>query len=374
MVLRWLFFVMLLLAGGCASPGPPASPVAPPDSVVLAGALSGAPLLGRPYEASELPEEELFALSRSQQLFAEENTGHVRGEFQKARALHNALLLSTNHGIRYYPYLTLPPGRAFENRVANCVSFTLLFVAMARHLGLNAEFNEVDVPDAWDMRADETDDYFVLLRHVNGVVNLRDRSQVIVDLEMERYSPVYPQRAISPESMAALYYNNRAMELMTLGQTQDAFLYLRKALTLSADRAYIWSNLAVLYRRAGFAQEAEALYQQALQVRGDDLTAITNLGGLYRHMGEWALADKLAELAERHRRANPYYLYTLARRNLDREEWDRAYDWVQQAIAKEPGEPRFYELLADIYEHRGDGERARALREHAESLLPDFML
>jgi tetratricopeptide (TPR) repeat protein len=239
---------------------------------------------------------------------------------------------------------------------------------MARHLGLNAHFKEVDLPDTWDLQHDEG---FILLRHVNTLIKLSDRSAVVVDLEMERYSPVYPQRTISDELMTAFYYNNRGMEWLAAGDVRQSFLHLRRALVSGPDRAFIWSNMAVLYRRHQLYPEAEALYLQALQVTPDDLTSISNLAGLYHLMGREDEAASLMRQAEAYRNNNPYYLYTLAQRRVREDEPEAALELVLRAIRMQDGEPRFYELAAELYEQAGDERRAATMLQRAPAAQPE---
>ena len=119
------------------------------DKGPLARELSGELILGRPYLPEELPNADLFGLTEEMQAFAETVTARVKRSDAKAEALHKALISSTSvggRGITYSAYDTITGIDAFERRQANCISYTLLFVAMARHVGLKAEVNEVILP------------------------------------------------------------------------------------------------------------------------------------------------------------------------------------------------------------------------------------
>src|SRR5690606_22445049 len=141
-------------------------------------------------------------------------------------------------------FITNTPQQAFDTGQVNCVSFTFLYVAMARHLGLDARVNEVDIPPSWDLREREA---FLFLRHVNAKIRLGINDYLVLDLEMERYSPAFAQRLISENRAAAQFYNNRGMELLVDKQLESSFLYLRKALQLDDQQSYIWSNLGTFY-------------------------------------------------------------------------------------------------------------------------------
>lgn len=336
-----------------------------PDAQLFELALSGEPLLGRPVNMKELPDRDLFELTPAMKAFADKHTKGLKGKFAKAEALHRALLNPTEaggHGITYTAFTTLSGGDTFERRQANCLSFTFLYVTLARYLGLDAHVNEVKLPPTWDLR-NEND--FLFLRHVNAKVILR-RDEVVIDLELERYDVKYKQALIPELLAAAQYYNNRGMELSTLGDVHNAFLHLRKALQLNDQQSYIWNNLATIYRRNGFYVEAEALYLHGLKLDDRDLTIISNLGGLYRQMGDIEKADDFTQRAEKHRRINPYYMYYEALRAMDNDRPEVARDLLKKAIRAEENEIRFYELIVKAYEALGDKRGADRMRERLE--------
>lgn len=337
-----------------------------PDQPALKFALSGEPLLGRPIHIDELPERDLFELTPAMKAFAEKHTRGIRGKFGKAQALHRALLSPTEvggHGITYTAFKTLSGGDTFAQRQANCLSFTFLYVTLARHIGLNAYVNEVRLPPTWDLR-NEND--FLFLRHVNAKVRLRQSDEVVIDLELERYDVKYPQLAITEQLAAAQYYNNRGMELASAGDIHNAFLHLRKALLLDDQQSYFWNNLATLYRRGGFYREAEALYLHGLKLDNRDLSIISNLGGLYRQMGNTAKAEDFSHRAEKHRRINPYFMYYEALQAMDNNRPEIARDLLKKAIRAEKDEIRFYELIVKVYEALGDKRAADNMRERLE--------
>lgn len=233
---------------------------------------------------------------------------------------------------------------------------------MARHVGLKAYVNEVDLPPTWDIR---NQDAFLFLRHVNSKVKMR-RDQVVIDLEMDRYHTSYDQRLISEKLAAAQFYNNRGMELAAEGDVKQGFLHLRKALLLDDKQAYIWNNFATLYRRQGLMKEAEALYLRGLEEDRGDLTIISNLSGLYQELGDQEKAEVYFKLAEQHRNSNPYFLYYEAIRFFNAGDVQQARDLLHQAIRRQKAEPRFYDLGVKIYEALGDQTQADIMRERAE--------
>lgn len=336
--------------------------------------LSGEALPGGPVRESEWPEADLFELSPTMKTTADQLAIAYPNDYGRAQALHRRLLgspLQGGFGVQYSADVTLPADQAFSRREVNCLSYTLMYVAMARRMGLEAQVNEVELPPSWDLRENDS---LMLLRHVNAKVTLGEDDQVVVDLEMERYSPVYRQSVVSGDAAAALFYNNRGMELMARKQTRESFLHLRKALALDGTRSYIWNNLGNLYYRQGLLDQAETAYLQGLSIGPRDLTIMSNLSNLYGALDKPDKADYFERRAREHRNDNPYYIYTRARTALEEGDTRRAEDLVLEAMDKQNREPRFYSLAAQIYERLGDNGKAETMRRQAEKLEQDLFL
>ncbi len=366
---------MVLLFSGCSSvvQKTPFST----DRGPLAKALSGELILGHTYRNDELPNVDLFGLTPEMRHFAETVTASVKRKDAIAEALHQSLMTSRAHGgrgITYTAYITNTGIDAFEQRQANCLSYTLLYVAMARHLGLNAEVNEVMLPPTWDMRDSDT---YLFMRHVNAkvfmprghmfswvrVAETADVGDIVVDLEMRRFRAHYKQKVIDKDLVAAQFYSNRGMEFAAEGNAREAFLYLRKALLMSAEPSYIWSNFGSFYRRQKMFNEAEAIYLHGLAINPRDYTIMHNLAGLYLELGNKAKNKEYQQRVRQHRNANPYYMFKLAEEFAQKNEDEKALELLRKAISKEKDEVRFYRLAAEIYERRGDKENAGLMND-----------
>lgn len=361
----WLC-VLVLIAAGCSRIEPYPDWVQFPNDRELDPVLSGQALMGRQVKPKELPERDLFALSADMQILAEELTQAYGNRFARSQALHHSLLRSPMRGglgISYSAYHTETAANAFADRQVNCLSFTLIYVAMARKMGLNARVNQVDIPPEWDLRDEGSLTFF---RHVNAKVHLRDADDLVIDLEMDRYSPQLPQHTISDREVEAQFYNNRGMEQLAAGQPEQAFLNLRKALTLTPEAGYIWSNLGHLYRQHALYEEAELAYLQGLAVEPGNLSVINNLSGLYTLTKKVTKAHFFAERAREHRENNPYFVYAQAQHALQQDDVKHARTLIERAIAMDDEEPRFYRLAARIYERQGAEQKALAMHTKAD--------
>lgn len=357
-MIRLLFIIFSLVCfslAGCSHQ--PVAGIERADQKKLQLALSG-DAMALSWAPETLPAYDLFALTPDMKNFAEQSVKGQRSTFMRAQALHSALLKPKSRGgagLRYQGYVTGTPAEAFANGDVNCVSFTLLYVAMARHVGINAQVNEVDLPMSWDMRNNNT---FLLLRHVNVKVRLGRDDALVVDLDMARYNPTYPQRTISDDLAAAQFYNNRAMEQVTRDNLSDGFFHLRKALLLEDGQSYIWNNFGTLLRRANLLEEAEAAYLHGLSLNARDMTIINNLMILYRYNGMPEKAEQYVRLAENYHRNNPFYRYSMAMESMENGDLTSARTRILEAINMRKNEPMFYDLAAAIYLALDDADEA----------------
>lgn len=380
-----LMTICLLILSACSSTQEKISFSDP----LITQALSGESLIGYPVKTSELPDLDLFDLTDEMKAFAKEAVSTARNQDEQVEMLHRALLSSEDggRGIRYSLLSTATPTDVFESKKANCLGHSLLFVAMARYLGLNAHVNQVMIPPYWNINeATDNKDSFLLIKHVNvkiklrkfsiatgldGKVQIGTRPEIVIDLEMRRFRSIYAQVSLKDDEVAALFYNNRAMELMADGKNKEAFLYLKKALEFQPNANFIWSNLGTLYRRHGQMEIAEAVYLKALSIDPSDLTLLNNMAGIYKQMGRHDEAAAYQSRVKKYRESNPYYLYQMAVRAKEDGHWDKAIDWIHKAISKQKTEERFYRLAAEVYEQQGLHDQAQKMQVKADALAAE---
>jgi Tfp pilus assembly protein PilF len=366
--------LVLLLMAGCSTMMQ--KPLSKPYSTELESALTGRSILGRDFVAEDLPSFDLFAITPEMMAFAELSVKAAVNPFQKVKALHHALLLPTSvggQGIRYNALSTQVPVRTFQQREANCLSYTLLYVALARHLGLNAYVNEVEIPPTWGLRAQGA---FLFLHHVNVIVlaprdsALKQSSDhIVIDLEMSRYKSTYPQHFISDRVAAAQFYSNSGMEKAAEDNMQEAFLYLRKALQEDDQQSYLWNNLGSVFHRQNNLREAETIYLHGLSLHKQDLSIMNNLSRLYKTMGNKKQEAIFYKLAENYRQSNPFYYYSIALSAFEGGDYDQALHFVKHALERDKKEPRFYQLAASIYEQLGQVSMMESMNKKYNALV-----
>lgn len=282
----------------------------------------------------------------------------------KLQQLVHAVIHSGGFELRYDETTRTAAG-TFRDQRGNCLSFSSMFVAMARHVGLEASYQEVDVPPDWSMQ----DGTYVLNRHVNVLVDLGSRGQQVVDFNIDDFRTTYDRTAISDERAFAHYANNLGVEAMQAGDHHAALAWFRRALQVTRRRfSPAWTNLGTLYLRAGHPVYAESALLHALDADSGDTVAMSSLVRLYDASGDLESARELRRRVEAHRMRNPYYRFRLARTAFDARDYEAAVDHLRFAIRRKPREDEFVFLLGLCHLKLGDEDAARRWMGRAERL------
>jgi len=315
-------------------------------------------LVGAPFAASAQPmaveEREVLALSEAMRAFLASHVDPAAGASLRMHQLVTAIIDPSTFGLRYDD-VTRSAAETFRGRQGNCLSFSNLFVAMARAAGLKVQFQEVEIPPDWTL----DNDTYVLNQHVNVFVDLGPAGTRVVDFNIADFKASYEMRRIPDARALAHYYNNIGVERMQAGDAAAAFACFRRAIS-EDERGFSpsWVNLGTLYLRAGHAEHAEAAYLEALRVDRSNLVAMSSLTRLYDRLGDRERASACRERVVHHRNLNPYYRYELAKRAFLAHDYRAAVGHLKFAVRKRPLEDQFCFLLGLAYLQRGEQRAA----------------
>ncbi len=326
-------------------------------------------LAGDAFESAAQPsdlvkQEEVLSLSPEMQDFLREHVDRGAGSSLKVQQLAYAIISRGTFGLEYDD-TTRTASETFRVRRGNCLSFSNMFFAMAREVGLKVAFQEVDIPPDWTFK-EET---YLLNRHVNIRVNLGRHAPQVVDFNLEDFRFTFDMRVISENRALAHFFNNKGVERLHLEDSAGAFRYFRKAI-VDCDRKFSppWTSLGTLYLRVHLPAHAEAAYLQALEVDRLDLVAMSNLVALYTAQGHHQRAAQYRNKVISHRKQNPYYRFHLAREAFFAQDYDGAIDHLKYGIRKRPLEDQFAFLLGLVYLQQGNERLARRWMAKAEEL------
>jgi Flp pilus assembly protein TadD len=326
--------------------------------------LAGAPLeVGEP-TPPVVDGSEVLAVSPAMAAFVAERVDRRASDSIRFQQLAFAIINEASFGLEH-DEATRTAAETFRLRRGNCLSFSSLFVALAREAGLKAGFQEVDIPPNWTMQ----NDAYILNRHVNVWIDLGPFGLHSVDFNVYDFRTGYERRPISDTRAVAHYFNNKGVAAMQAGDVAAALAYYRRAiLDNDGDFAPAWTNLGILYMRGGHADHAEAAFLQALAADRDHEVAMSNLVSLYDHQGDAERAEMYRREVARHRNQNPYYRFHLAREAFYARDFEGAISHLKFAVRRRRNEDQFCFLLGLSYLQLGDEKAARRWLERAERL------
>lgn len=335
--MRTLAFLLLLALPAAAAEKKAVPPV--PDVDLLALNLEMARFLVRHVEANLDPEARVDEL--------------MNAVFAKKKGL----------GITYEDTGTKTAIETFKSRSGNCLSFTILFVALARHLGLNAYFREVEEVMSWNRRGD------VVLRNHHMFVEVEiENGHMDVDFLPGAEKRYHRVRRVDERRVLAHYYNNLGVEKLAAGHPELALPYFEKAVAVDPSFAYGWTNWGVAWRHLGEFERAEKSHLRALEIEPGEPTAVTNLASLYLATGRREEAEPLLAQVDDYLRHNPFHQFRLGSKALHEGDAEAAIRHFKVAIRRLPEEAEFHEALARALAATGDLVKARESFERALEL------
>ncbi len=349
---------LLLVPGGllwaCAS-----SPTAtiPVDHLARVSADSGIDVeeLAAPMQLTEEMKEWLHA-----------TVGSYGAKIERLRQLLAAIEDPDNLNVQYDPSYTGTAEEAFTTRRVNCLSYTHLFVGMARELGVEAYFLSVRELE----RYAKDGDLILVSEHITagyGAEHERRILEFFVGPEVDYRSAV----PISDQDALALYYSNRGAELLLAEDNPGAREMLDIAVAVAPGLSDGWINLGVVRRRLGDLDGAEQAYLSALEAEPASIPALSNLAALKRRRGERDAAREIMGLLGRRRVRNPFVYLALGDASLQAGQASDARRFFRRALKLDRRRAEPYAAMGSWALATGDRRSAREWLDRARARDPE---
>lgn len=359
-----VFFVsIVVVAGGCSTLSTTTNPQ--PAAASMTDRVGWDAFRPQVHPA---PAVDILALNTEMRLFLQ-NVKKLPNEGSRLRLLLQQMTDVGLAELEYHPLRTLTAQETFVARSGNCLSYTSLFLALAREVGLDAHYQLVDVPPNWVASGDTV----VSNKHINVLVkNVRvstaGHRDYVVDFNLLRMGLKHPAKVVTDEYVAGLYFSNRAVEAMSNGELETAGALHARALLQQPDIAQLWVNTGVWHSRRGGLPAAEAAYKEALRLERGNLSAMSNLAKLYTSAGEMKNAQRYMRRVARYQARNPYYHLHKADQYYTNAEYPLARKAVRKAHRLGGESSQSNGLLAIIALKQGDDALAHRALVRAEAL------
>lgn len=362
----WALTLCAALLCGCAGPSQTLRAAAP---VVFHDQLFQPP-------AAPVDTRHIFAVSQEMRDYLNREIGHNLQRKDSRRELFDALYRKDKLQLEYDSAMTRDASQTFAARAGNCLSLAIMTAALARELNLVVQFQQVDVEESWSRAGN----LYFASNHVNlalGRPRLSHGEIYSVDLSNALtvdFIPIPPKarestRPLEEHTIIAMYLNNRAAELLSQGQLDEAYWTARKAVEQDPAFLHAYNTLAVVYQHHGNLAEAEQSLRYALSQAPNNTIFLSNL---VQSLLAQAGPDKQAEAAQlRIRLAQlepdpPFHFFNLGQAAMQAGDYRRARDLFTREVERVPDyhEFHFWLALANYqlgYLREADAHMAKAL-------------
>lgn len=284
------------------------------------------------------------------------------GPARELEALADFLLKPDGLGLRYRHDATLSVAEAFERREGNCLTFTLVTVALARELGLQAYGQDADAV-SWHQEGDSV----YRTQHVNAGVRIEGR-RFSVDIASNQVITRELPQPISDARLLAHYYSNRAAELLAEGQLAAALAHVQRALEVDPTHVAALSNGGVIHARMQDTAAAEQAFLHALTIEPRHPGALFNLAELYARSGRGRLAHDVQARLEQVLQRDPFHHFMLGLQRETAGDPRAALASFQRAARLHRQDHRFYFAQARAWIALDRGDRAAHALQIARGL------
>lgn len=266
----------------------------------------------------------------------------------------------------YAPHATLTALEAYRERRGDCMSFTLLFTALARRLGLPAYVVHVTRLRSYYERGGT---FFVSSHvaagygHGPGAVVL-DFADTIDDYRLSLYE------AIDDDEARALYFNNVAVDAMLAGRLGEAERLLVFLTAEAPKLPELPTNLGVVLNRQGRHEEALATLRAAITVFPRYKPLYTNAIHAARRGGRSQMAESLAAAGRTVEESDPYFHFARGLALFEQRRFAEAAEALEEARDGTTPSGELLAWLARAYDAAGDRPRADATLAEARRAFP----
>jgi len=147
----------------------------------------------------------------------------------------------------------------------------------------------------------------------------------------------------------------RALYLIKTFEYEEASAELEKLLVWEPSNPSLRRVLAYTYRKTGRYQEAAVFLKSLLKEKPRDIGLLIEYSGCLERAGSVHYAVLVLEKARELFHSSPDIALALGILSFRQKKVEKAFDYLREAAALAPGDPRPYEWMAIIAQKNGDG-------------------
>ncbi len=259
---------------------------------------------------------------------------------------------------------TLTAREAFQRRRGNCVSFTNLFLALARSLGIELQAGLVVQRES----SEKKDDLVLVYAHMVAVVRFV-KGFAIYDFFAASERRGAEIRLLDDLALTGILVSNRGVAALRARDDALALSRFDVAVRLAPQFTGGWGNLGLARWRTGDTAGALAAYRRALAIDPHQPTVLHNLATLYQSQGNFESARAALAAADL-KTVSPHSLIVRGDLELMSGNVKEALRQYRSARSLAPKSPDPLLAIAKAESARGNRDAAREALQKAARLAP----
>ena len=316
--------------------------------------------------------------------FVVSDISDIKSKRSRVLALVNKLSDNGYYSDYYDAGLTLSARQTFARKRGNCLSYTHMFISLAREAGLDARYELVNAPPEYSV-SDGILEHQVhirtrvmLPRRFESIRTMPDdfdhptvvtlatpndrRRFMTVDFN-ERNLKGFSGRVVPDAFARSLHFANNAVDYWKTGDEAKAFSHIKQAIELAPRYPDHWVNLATFYSRRGMSDKALLINQYVLSL---DPRHVIALAGVLQHSHSEEASHAKTRL-ERLRYNNAFYQFALAQRAVANNDLLGALRFVDRSLTLNRRNHTFLALKSEILVSLERYAQAREVLERASA-------
>jgi tetratricopeptide (TPR) repeat protein len=306
---------------------------------------------------------QVFALSPAMRDYVKHEIGSASPGKDVRRMLFDALYRRDKLQLEYDAAITRNAAQTFDARAGNCLSLAIMTAALARELNMSVVFQQINIDEVWSRAGN----LYFSSNHVNLVLgrprsdhnpyttySMDDARVLTVD-----FIPVPPQareaaKQLEERTVLAMFLNNRAAELLSVGQVDDAYWAARKAAEVDPLFLNVYNTLGVIYQHHGDNDAAEQVLRYAHAQAPNNTIYLSNLAQTLENQNK---LDEAAQLRVRLAQLEPYppfYFFHLGQQAMQQGDYAGARKLFEKELERIPDYHEFHFWLAVAHYQLGN--------------------
>ncbi len=343
--------LLCVLLAACASQQQRAQP----PEFLFNDALFAAP-------ATPIVADDVFALSDAMKRYLRSEISTQLRTMGMQQGLISALYEREQLKLQYDIGMTRNAAQAFDARAGNCLSLVIMTAALAKELGLQVHYQSAYLEETWSRNGD----LLVRSGHVNVTLDRRigdprviGSKSLTIDFLPAQSLRGLRVRDITEETIVAMYMNNKAVEALIQGLSDDAYAWAREAIRQGPEFLGSYNTLGVIYMRRGDLTQSVRVFDYVLERDAANARALSNLAQVYARQGRDADSSALLSRLAQIEPIAPFHYLNLGLAAMQREDFLLARDMFAREVARADYDAQFHFWLALANYKLGDIEPAR---------------